>query len=269
MIKTKTKYEDLRILPLQGSYNARELGGYKTKSGRQIKYHKILRSAGLNNLTDWDKDYLEEYGLRKIVDFRSAEERNHYPDQPVNGCENIFNPVFEEDMTRSAQSTFNMMDFLKDSPDGCQKLIDVYAGIIHMDHAKRAYHRFFEILLENDKPGESVLFHCTAGKDRTGIGGVLVLSALGTDLETVTADYMLSKENVEAAALSLVEDVKKAGGSKKMMQGVYDLNTVRPIYIETALKEIENNYGTIADYLHTEIGINDEDLKLLTELYLE
>ncbi|MDT2754679.1 tyrosine-protein phosphatase [Enterococcus pseudoavium] len=79
-----------KILAVRHAENIRELGGYKTKDGREIAQHKLIRSASINHLDRQDKKYLAEYGIKKVVDFRSLEERNTQPDQAIPAAENIF-----------------------------------------------------------------------------------------------------------------------------------------------------------------------------------
>ncbi|MFC6294994.1 tyrosine-protein phosphatase [Lactiplantibacillus daoliensis] len=259
-----------RLLPIQQGFNFRELGGYATKDGHHIKWHKLLRSGGLDRLTQADLKFLDEYGVRYDVDFRSPQEVLDTPDRVPGRAKYLYAPVFNVDETKNSDGTDKMAADLENHPDsGYRHMLKVYRMVVTENHAKREYRRFFDALLANDQPGESLLFHCTAGKDRTGMGAVYLLTALGVDLETIRADYLLTNSASAERIDSVVADAKKQGVSAETVESIRALWSVDNDYLDTALSEIKHQSGNIEHYLRTELKLTKTEILRLRELYLD
>lgn len=160
-----------RVLTVPGGINFRELGGYSTKDGRKIKWHKVIRTGGLDQLTPAGQALLDDYGVRYDIDFRSPQEVLDAPDRIPANAKYVYAPVFNVDETRNSDGTDKMTANLEKHPDsGFKHMLKVYQMVADEQHAKDEYRRFFDNLLANDQPDSTLLFHCTAGKDRTGMG---------------------------------------------------------------------------------------------------
>lgn len=171
-----------RILPLQGASNVRDLGGWPTADGRRVRPGRIWRSAALHAVTDEDLSQLAGIGLRTVCDLRGVEEAARAPSRVPRGAmvhplpiEPFVSASLPEALARSADAGAAARDLLRQA----------YLAYVteHLD----AYRRLFALLLEEDR--HPLLFHCSAGKDRTGIGAALILTVLGADRATVLADY--------------------------------------------------------------------------------
>lgn len=185
-----------RILDLEAGINFRELGGYQTTSGQSVKYHKVLRSAGLGDLTNNDIKYLKDYGVKTDIDFRSQDEIDKKPDRVPGGAKYVSLPVFVEDQTEASKIGDRVVPEIDFDPhDGYNHMLDVYRNMVEEDQARGAYRKFFDELLGNEKDHDVVLFHCTAGKDRTGMGAVFFLYSLGVPLPTIKQDYLFNKSS--------------------------------------------------------------------------
>lgn len=230
------------LLDIKHGFNFRDLGSYKTLDGRKIKKHKILRSANLAYLSERDVNYLDDYGLRYDVDFRSISEKEVEPDRISNNVHYHFNPVFSEDETRSTkkdqETRYKTYSKIKNA--GFEDMLKAYKDIVLTDGAKKAYRQFFDLLLANDKENEALLFHCTAGKDRTGMGAVYLLTALGVDSKIIH----LMSANIKA------------------------LFEVNEAYLNHALQLMKDNFGGINNYLHTELKLNEQEVSDLRKIYL-
>lgn len=202
-------------LAVKRAENMRELGGYQTKDGRTVARQKLVRSATINLLTDEDKVYLADYGIRKVVDFRSPTEREEQPDQPIPTAENIALPIFPVKEKAVSASPYEVMMKMQQGYSAHDQMLEVYRNFVTMPHIHKQYNQFFEILLKNEKADESVLFHCTAGKDRTGFGAAMMLSALGVDQETIFADYLKTNRFLEKKSRKLNSRLKKLEFQKK------------------------------------------------------
>lgn len=260
-----------RILKVTGGLNFRELGGYPTVDGHTVKWHKLVRTAGLDKLTAEDQDNLAHYGVVTDVDFRSKDERTQSPDKVPTGATYRFLPVFPDgDETDASASQADLeRRFSSDATAGYEHMLDVYRNMVTLETAQHAYHDFLATLLANDQPDPAVLFHCTAGKDRTGIGAFLALSALGVDPQVIRHDYLLTNENVVPVVDKMLKQAQDAGKGDAFVANIRALSTVSPDYFDTAMKVINTQYGGAQDYLRDVLGISHKEIETLKEIYLD
>lgn len=256
-----------RLLQIQSGHNFRELGGYQTETGQHIKFHKIIRSGKLADLTPQDLDYLVDYGVISSIDFRSPKEAKAEPDRLAKGMTYIFDPVFRVDETESTRSEEAQNQEMSQGPDlGRQRMISAYHNLITDTHPQKAYQQFFERLLTNTQDNQSVLFHCTAGKDRTGIGAYLFLRALGVDSATAKQDYLLTNEVTQTAIQGNIEDLHTT--DQTLIDNVTALMSVDEAYLGQAITDIKLMTGTVDNYLHEILNLNTSDLNDLKKIYL-
>jgi protein-tyrosine phosphatase len=240
-----------RLLPMEGAYNVRDTGGYKTVDGKTVKWGKVFRSGDLNQLTSNDIDYLENIGIKTVVDFRTNNESEAAPDKILKTVTNILKyPIGKEGPTMTEQQMIDMAATMTIETSK-QSLINSNKNFV-INH-QNEYKKFFEVLMnDNNLP---LLFHCTAGKDRAGFATALFLSALGVDKETVIEDYLLS-------GIYREEKLQEWKGYPTILP----LMTVYREYIEAAFDTIDNEYGGIESYLQNELGV---DLELMRGIYTE
>ncbi|GGG21181.1 protein-tyrosine-phosphatase [Caldovatus sediminis] len=174
-----------RRIALEGCTNLRDLGGYRAADGRRVRFGRVFRSASLARLTEGDLDILCTLGIRTICDLRGREESAAAPsrlpprDPPALHALSIEPTVGASlaDMLARGQATGeDVLGLLR-------RAYEAYAT----EHLHR-YRAMFALL--EDAARVPLLFHCSAGKDRTGFGAALVLTALGVPRETVIADYL-------------------------------------------------------------------------------
>lgn len=155
----------VRLL-LQNACNVRELGGYPVKDGGQTVYHRFLRADDISALTDEDTDFLLGYGVRIVVDLRSDAEAEKFPDclMGIEGVEYVRIPFLGRDVTDATQVRAEDIEM---------GLGTLYARMLENKEVSR------EIFTAIEKAPEGcILFHCTAGKDRTGVMAMLLMSLL-------------------------------------------------------------------------------------------
>lgn len=237
-----------RLLPVKGAYNMRDLGGYRAADNKQVKWNTVIRSGDLNNLTNEDIEFLASLPLRTDIDFRGQKEKDAAPDKlPSTVKQYISLPLETGDMSSMIG---NIKDF--DASRLPTILKEIYVYIIQ--NAQETYSEFFRILeKENSAP---LLFHCSAGKDRTGIGAALFLSALGVDRKTVMEDYMLSAEYIKGKYDYIV----------KAHPALEPITTVKKEYLEAAFQTIDTEYGGMENYLVKHLKA---DIPKLRYLYTE
>ena len=144
----------------------------------------------------------------------------------------------------------------------------MYDATIDSEQAQKGFHAFFDVLL-NNKDGKAVLWHSTAGKDRAGLCAALLLSALGVDRETILDDFALTNEFNAVKIEALVATAEADGYTAEQVQAVRDLTGVNRDYLEHTLDYIDETYGSMHDYLVNQIGLTEDEIAQLQEMYLE
>lgn len=263
---------------LTGAPNARDLGGIETADGRCVKPNRLIRSGMLARLTNEDVEYLKSAGLKTVVDFRTSAERVQKPDRQIDNVEYIVCPMLEdktEGITRDkpesedeeAQRTLKMAHRLMAAdPDGVRQMRSLYPILVTLDHSIEHYRKFFEILL-NHEDG-ALLYHCTMGKDRVGVGTALLLSALNVHRDDIFEDYLLTNERCAAGTLRLLESCRRYADSQAELDFIYELDRVDESYLAAAFETAEELYGSMAGYLENAMGLDTAAAERLRELYL-
>lgn len=256
--------------------NARELGGYISEDGRKVKRGVLLRTGALSGMTEADRTCLmEQYHLTDVIDFRTSFECAAAPDPVMYPV--AYHPI--RILDEQGSQTAGMAAAATGAGFPLEKLVeyiksgkvhpeDMYVDIVQSAASKEGYRKFFECLLEH-KEG-ALLWHCSAGKDRTGLGAAFLLTILGVNRQTVLEDYsltnvyfqdILKKMEIQLASFGLTE------AEMEVMRAV--AGGVNPAYLEKALDTIEEQYGSLEWYLEKELGITEEKRLKLQEMYLE
>ena len=268
--------ENGRIL-LAGIANARDLGVYKTEDGRQIRPHRLIRSDCLTGMTEDDAKILtEDYELRMVVDFRTAAELAEKPDPVLPSVTYIHNPILNETqmgMTHDEKAeNKGLLDFLveliqsgENGPE--QFMSDLYAQLVLHEETVRQYRRFFGYVL-NNREG-ALLWHCSAGKDRAGMGAVYLLWALGVSEPVIRADYLLTDRYLEKNLNRMIAHLAESVPDEKVLSGVRVMNTARESYLNRLYAEVEKHYGSMDAFLWEGLGIGPQEKQELRENYLQ
>ena len=253
-------------LPFEACENFRELGGYTGCGGRHVKYGAFYRSPALANIkTPADRARFEALGVRTVFDFRSEKERTLAPDPDFPGVVNIpASAMLAED---GSEVDFDLEKLLR-SEDGIRMLTEgVHESYARMPFGNPAYRALFGAIRAGQTP---ILFHCTAGKDRTGVAAMLILLALGASDETICADFVQSntcrKEEIEALWAEHAEEIAARPEQKYFYLGI---SGVHPDDGPFVLQTIREQYGTTDAYLEAEYGLTPARLMRLRRMYLE
>lgn len=171
-----------RVLALDGVTNFRDLGGYATADGRRVRHGMVFRSAALAGLSARGIAQLQDLPLRTVADLRGTREITIVPSPAIPGCENL--PlVIQPRIGASLRDLLQRREATGE--DVVAILAQAYATYV-TEHLP-VYRRLFDLILEAGRL--PLVFHCTAGKDRTGVGAALLLTALGVPEDQVIADY--------------------------------------------------------------------------------
>jgi len=246
----------VREVKLQGAVNFRDLGGYKTKDGKKVKMGLLYRSAALNTLTEADVAKIEALHIKYDFDFRGPYEVKTAPDKIPAGTTRIALPAGSENIGDSNYMK-NMGKYMKSD----SFLVSFYTILTPF---KERYMPLFDSLV-NNKTNSPMLFHCTAGKDRTGIAAAFILYALGVDEETIFNDYEATnyyRRNENAKAIAQM--VKYYGLEEKMATNMMG---AKREYIQSTFATIKAQYGTMDNYLEKVLGLNSKKIMQLRAIY--
>ncbi len=235
-----------RLIPLDSMTNTRDLGGYETQEGRYTKAHHYVRASSPANLSDEDLDKLYDYGVRVSIDLRSDFEKEVQPSR-LNGYKDIEN--YEVNLMDSA--------VVKVVPKEIKEYKDLGGVYIFILEAhKEAIKKVFDIFLKY--PYECILFHCSAGKDRTGIISGLLLELAGCHDYDIVKDYSESYGNNEEM-LDKLKDI--------MDEDTEEYLKSSPRYMLIMLDYLREHYGSAQAYL-LDIGLSEEEVEDIKEMFL-
>ncbi|WP_065912597.1 tyrosine-protein phosphatase [Secundilactobacillus paracollinoides] len=262
-----TRYNE--AIPISGGLNCRDLGGHVARDGRTVKYHKLIRAGHLSELTPTGQQQLLDYGVTVDIDLRSSAELEQYPDLIPAGIDFIHFPCLDNDDTESTETVNELNQFYSSSAhSGYLRMLYVYRKLVINQHSQSAMRQVFTYLLAygND---ETVLFHCSAGKDRTGLTSLLILSALGVSLADVKQDYLLTNNFLVERLNQRISDAKQAHLNQNFISSIRGLSTVNEDYFDQAMTLINYEFGGIKAYLRDIVQLSDADIRQLRDTYLE
>ena len=255
--------------------NTRDLGGYKTTDGRTVKTGLLIRSGRLSNASKEDIHILKDlYHLNAVVDFRIIRERIDSPDVKIDGVTYYTLPLVDDKSPmvggvhkRSANNQNPLSYFIEVIKQGHGKS-DMYVKLFKSERFQKGMTSFFQILLNND--GEhSILWHCSAGKDRAGSAAALTLLALGVDKETVLTDFDLSNIAYNEWIQKRLTQVSRITRDPEILTVVRSLSGVNADYMRNAIDATILDYGSIENYLEVCMNVTKEDIAKLQDMYLE
>lgn len=241
-----------RSLHLEGASNFRDLGGYYGQDGRQVRWRRLFRSDHLGALTPRDKEIVGQIGVRRVFDFRGVTER----DEAHCAIEDAKVVSLSIEPTITGWLTEHVEAGRKPSPqDTVLRMQETYRAFAS-DNRHR-YRELFQHLLASDDP---LVFHCTAGKDRTGFAAALILLALGVPREVVLEDYLLTNTHYRKQPnpdSPLPADVQRV------------LHRVQEDFLEAALAVVDHDFQGPMHYLEAALGVGEAERRRLAGFYLE
>lgn len=251
------------------SLNFRELGGYPAANGKQVKHGVFYRSGMLGSLNEDELNQLERLGIKTIIDFRSSFEAEAVPD-PVPSGTAYFHvcALYGDDgseMNFSPKDIEKMLQGQNSLQSRSEMMMNLMYG--NMAFNNRGFKKLFQEIELGHVP---ILFHCTAGKDRTGVAAMLLLLALGADEETALADYELTNVYRHKEIQHLIDEhAAEIEDNPEMISVFRRMAGVNPSAGVFVFERIKERYGDFGRYFEAEYGLTAENLKVLQERYLE
>ncbi len=254
-----------RRLRFSGAKNFRDLGGYKTVAGKTVRWGSLYRSDALNKLRDADLKLLSTLNLHQIIDLRSGYERELYPDRLPSELASLVAeiPILDRGSEAFKAPREELAKLLKEIK------VTEFMTSAYMEYASRftaEMKQFLNALISSK--GRPVLFHCTAGKDRTGFAAALILRILGVPHNVVMDDYLLSNQYFYSGHRWNVALLRILRG-KQFANVVNDFMMVRAADLSTAFETIDRDYGSFENYICNGLGLSLEDVEHLKSFYLE
>ena len=261
---------------LEGSPNFRDLGGLPAADGKHIKPKRLLRCGHLAYITKVDEETLaKDYDLKTVVDLRTANEINRRPDVKIEGVEYVRCPIFEQPMegvTRETavphnpvESALRMAHNIEgDAPH--QRMIRFYGRFFEEDGLKH-YAEFFEHVL-NQEEG-AVLWHCTMGKDRCGTAAILLETALGVPADWILADYLYTNYRINHITEETISQARLVENDENLMHIIRIMDAVHPDYVDAIHNYAKAISGSLDNLIREKLGMTEEKISRLREMYLE
>jgi protein-tyrosine phosphatase len=266
-----------RIIVLEGTHNFRDMGGYQTADGRKVKYGIFFRSDELTGLTEQDLAAVQALNIKTIFDYRDDYEAHKKPDPVFAGVKNIRIAAIQADQA----SRINISGNAGNADQNQHVIVDmVKSGFFKQFRADTmmmevytklplgnlSYKRLMEMIQHSDNLG--LLHHCTAGKDRTGVGAALILLALGVPEQTVMEDYLLTNETMKAFNEKMLKQIAEHVNEAEL-KNIKHMLGVKEQFMEAVFRSIKKTYGNVDTYFSEEFGLTNQRREALQSMFLE
>ncbi len=257
---------------LDSVVNFRELGGYRLPDGRVICRKKLFRGGSLSNASERDMEQLRKWQIMYVFDFRTMYETKRHPDKMLMGANQIWLPAFDEFAETPANTVLPLEAYLdlgrwlvrNAHRLEVQKIAaSMYLDMVHNEYTQLQYASFLQTIVNSN--GGAIYWHCSQGKDRTGLGSALLLAALGADRTLIMADYNASADYY-ANELDRYVSLVNTEEEKEVIRTFISVN---PKYFSNALDSLEQKYGSMDNFLRDVLCLTDADKLALQKAYLE
>jgi protein-tyrosine phosphatase len=251
-----------RAPAFEGAMNFRDLGGYETVDGRRVRHGRFFRSGLMSELTDADIAAIRQLEIRSVCDFRAPEEREAHPSRWFEG-QDIRHSIRED--TENIGNIAKFYEMVLEGADVARSIMtDGYRKIPYM--LAPSYRAMFDFILAGHVP---IVFHCTVGKDRTGIASALLLTALGVPRERVVEDFRAT-DRIYDRIFDLVRNQARQSVHIEDDSDIWPpLLLSDPAYLDAMYDEFTTRHGGIEGYLHEQLGVDAAAIDRLRQLHTE
>ncbi|NDV83791.1 tyrosine-protein phosphatase [Bacteroides sp. 51] len=232
-----------RVVKMEGAVNFRDIGGYKTKDGREVIKNRIYRAADISRLTDRDMEKLAERRIYTVIDFRGKKESAMAPDRLLPGTDYTLCPAGSDNLP----STKDLAEMLKDE----NFLLSMY-GAPSMQHYGSRYKPMFQKLLSLSD-SDALMYHCTGGRDRTGMATALILYTLQVPMDIIEADYVASNIYLAPANKNMYKSMIELSGLSE--EEITERMKLRPELLQNFFAAIKESYGSVENFMEKELGV--------------
>ncbi|KAL0950285.1 hypothetical protein HGRIS_010264 [Hohenbuehelia grisea] len=245
------------FVSIEGVINVRDLGSYPSEIelSKVTKPNHMFRSAELSGITPEGKAQLQAFGVSAVFDLRSDMEIEKYnaPLPTIEGVEVIRAPVFQKEDYSPEMMAKRYQLYASGKTEA---FMELYSQIL--DHGGKSFGAILRHV--RDKPTEACVFHCTAGKDRTGVIAALILKLAGVPDDLIAMDYALTRVGREPARAMIMERLSKEPLFASNNEAALNMFTCRASTMTAFLSLLEERYGGVETYLKRVIGFSEEDV---------
>lgn len=253
-----------RFIEMQGILNFRDMGGYKTHNGKAVKKHLFFRSANLAKMTAQDEQVFKQLGIKTVFDYRDDNEAETNPTPILSGIQNIRIPAkgaaaFK--MPSMAKSENTNIDFYNQM--NSKVFADFYA---QMPFDNPSFKRLIDVIKDENNLG--LLHHCAVGKDRTGVGGALILMLLDVPRETIMQDYLLTNGQL-TPIVTKMEQKLKVDYPAMDLRVFHEIMSANEQFLNAVFDEVDRRYETVDDFFFDQFNISKPERAGLQAKYVE
>lgn len=245
-----------RLVKMEGGLNFRDVGGYPTNDGKTVIKGKVFRSADISKLTDNDMKKMADNYIYTVIDFRGTKEAATAPDRQFTNTDYTLCPAGSDNLPDAKQ----MVEMLKQE----DFLLTMY-GKPSIQYYGERYRPMFVKLLTLPEGNAGLLYHCTGGRDRTGMATALFLYLLDVPMNVIEADFVASNIYLKPMNKDMYVGMAQMMGTtvdeieKKMM--------LRPELLQNFFASITETYGSMDNFYLRELGIGKAEKALLKTKY--
>jgi protein-tyrosine phosphatase len=243
-----------RVVRMQGAVNFRDVGGYKTTDGRSVKWGKVFRSADISHLTDKDVQVMESKHIHTVIDFRGVKEAQQAPDRLPANTDYTLSPAGSDSLPGAAQIAAMVRE-------GGGFLEKFYGSTQYFGER---YKPLFQKLVSMPED-QSLLYHCTGGRDRTGMATALFLYVLGVPQQKIEEDFVASNVYLAPMNARMFAGMQSATGMTEAQ--ISQAMALRPELLHVFFQSIRNKYGSVENFMQQEMGIGPKEIALLKQKY--
>lgn len=245
--------------------NARTYRGLMTADGRRVRDDMLVRTARLSTASSADLARLRGLGVTAVVDLRLVPETHANPDLRMPGVAYVNTPMASDQVTADYPTLLQLFGYLRDHDDAHAQMEAGYAKIVTDVQQRASLAQFVQTAVAT--PG-AVAFHCSMGKDRTGVAAAVMLSALGVSRTFIDADYMYSNVPNAHHMRRLNEKLVEHGGNETMRRNLMALAATNTDYLDADFNAINNEFGDTQHFVCDGLGLGDAGLARMRAKFL-
>ncbi len=244
----------------EGAMNFRDIGGHETMDGRRVHRGRFYRSGQMSGFTDRDIAAIRQLSIRSLCDFRAPDERERSPTRWIEG-QPVRQSVREDQENLGSIAKF--YDTVRESHAVARSVMtDGYRKLPYL--LAPSYRAMFEFILAGDVP---IVFHCTVGKDRTGIASALLLSALGVPRERVIEDFRASDQHYDRLFTLVRSQALESIHIEEDSDIWPPLLLSDPAYLDALFDQLQMQHGGVEGYLDAVLGVDADALTRLRDAH--
>jgi len=241
-----------RVVKMEGAVNFRDIGGHKTTDGKEVVRNRIFRAADISRLTDSDMKQMAQRHLYTVIDFRGVKESAAAPDRLLPNTDYLLCPAGSDNLP----TTKDLAEMLKDK----DFLLSMY-GAPSMKFYGERYKPMFRKLLDLPETKAGLLYHCTGGRDRTGMATALILYTLKVPMEIIEADFVASNVYLASRNTTMYQPIIEMSGLTE--SEIVERMKLRPELLRNFFGTIKEHYGSVENFLEKELGVGANEQAIL------